>query len=257
MLAGKPDQPWNHQETDAEGRFEITGLDAREYTLDAMDPETLVRTGKLRAQAGARDVELALPADAFWKRVAGRVLSRSGEPLAGVSVSPMCDTFRLSYEGAVLSTWHSSIEGTVTDERGHFELEHVPRELVYLRLDGEESVPVEYGRHVEGGLGELSRGRLQDLEITVPLRVRLRVLLAAPGEADAVAVLDENGERITINVFEARGRHESPTVRLSEGRSEVLTITDSATTLVLLRGEDEVRRVPLTLVRGVVNEIRP
>ena len=44
---------------------------------------------------------------------------------------------------------------------------------------------------------------------------------------------------------------------LVEGRSDVLTVPDSAATLVLMSNGAEVRRIPLDLVADQINEIRP
>jgi protocatechuate 3,4-dioxygenase beta subunit len=262
LVEGRGEDRWHRETTDAQGRFEIDGLMDREYTLEAMDPATLLRARPVKAAAGARDVELVLSKEALFERVAGRVVTRSGAPVADVVVFPMCDGFRLSYQEQVVSTSHSSVDGVRTGADGRFELKDVPRDLVYLRVNGEDTLPVEYGRHVEGGLAALGgaragEGRLEDLEIVVPLRVRLRVELSNPAEADAVAVLDEAGEPIVINVIAANGRREDERMPIVAGRTEVLTVTDSAATLVLLAGNSEVRRVPLALRRGDVNVVVP
>jgi hypothetical protein len=188
------------------------------------------------------------------------VVTRSGAPVADVTVAPMCDGFKLRYQSEVVSTSHSSVEGVRTGPDGRFELASVPRDLVYLRVDGEDTLPVEYGRHVEGGLAALSgvaAGQLANLEIVVPVRMRLRVELSNPTEADGVEVLDAAGQRIVINVIAARGRREDERMPVTAGRTEVLTVTDSAATLVLFKGEREVRRVPLALTPGDVNLILP
>ena len=80
-------------------------------------------------------------------------------------------------------------------------------------------------------------------------------LLARPGFQSAP--FDERDQKVTVNIISARGRREVPVVAFAGGATEVLTVTDSAQTLVLYADGEEVERIPLALVRGEVNEIRP
>ena len=72
----------------------------------------------------------------------------------------MCDTHRIEFEAGRGSTMHRTVEGTRTDRDGRFTLENVPKSLVYLRLDGEHCLPLEYGRNVEGSFSELANGKV-------------------------------------------------------------------------------------------------
>src|SRR5262249_28760175 len=161
------------------------GLLDRDYELRAMDAKTLLRIEEKGVRAGRSDVELRLPADGLYPRVAGRVLSRKGQPIAGARVFPMCDAFQARLKGEIVSTSHDALEGVTTDAEGRFELVNVPRSLVYLRIDGEELIPLEYGRYVEGDkrferttVKELPRERIEKLEIAVERRCHLQVTLA-------------------------------------------------------------------------------
>jgi hypothetical protein len=185
------------------------------------------------------------------------VVSKDGQPVPGVHVSPMCNGFELRYQGQVVNTSHASLEGAVSAADGSFELRRIPRELVFLRLDSDDIISTEYGRGVEGGLTALSKGRIEELVIEVGLRVRMRVVLSDPSRADSLSVLDERDQKVTVNIISARGRREVPVVAFAGGATEVLTVTDSAQTLVLYADGEEVERIPLALVRGEVNEIRP
>jgi hypothetical protein len=261
VLAGH-DKLWRSVETDERGRFEIDGLAQREYTLQAMDPDTLLRVKAGPFPAGARDARLALPTDELHPRVAGRIVGSDGTPIAKARVMPMCDAFQVRLNGAVASTSHSRLQGAVTDAEGRFELRNVPKSLVYLRIEGEDLIPLEYGRYVEGdsrfervSVRALPAERIEALEIAVERRCHLQVRLADPELADAVAVLDAAGDELMLNVFVGTGRREQLRAPLAEGRSDPLAVSDAARTLVLYKGAAEVGRKPLELTPGELTEV--
>lgn len=256
FLAGRSGQSWVWEETDAAGRFELRGLMERDYTVVAMDATTLQRASVGPLPAGSRGVRVELGAGQLWRRVAGRVVARDSSGVEGVSIRPMTDAFRQRYAGQVVGTSHSTADGVVTGEDGAFELAEVPRDLVYLRLDGEGIMSMEYGRHVEGGLAALAGERIADLEIVVGLRLHLQVTLADPDAADTLEVLDGEGQPIEINVIMGTSRRESRSVGFQDGRTDVLTVGDSAATLRLSKDGREVSRRSVTLVRGEVNQVR-
>lgn len=241
---------WNRVLSAEDGSFTIGGLMDREYDVQAMDDDTLLRVEATGVRAGRSGVELVLSSEAVWPSLRGRVVNARGEGVPGVSIAPMCDSFRTKYQGLTIRTQHSSVEGTRTDEQGRFELKNVPNNLVYLRLDGTNTIPLEWGRHVEGGLAQLVGQDHDALEITVGQRCHFQVQLDNPTEADHIAALDAAGERLSLSEFTARGRRDGPTFALLEGRTPVLGVSDQATTLVLLREDEEVRRIPLRLTPG-------
>jgi hypothetical protein len=248
LLAGS-DAFWSYVETGGDGRFELGGLLDREYVLRAHDPRTLLRADSESVRAGRSGVEIRIPTDQICPRVAGRVLSLAGTPIAGATVRPMCDAFQARFRGQVLATSHDAVEGTRTDAEGRFELRDVPRSLVYLRVDGENILPLEYGRHVEGdprapegGVRELPVDRIEDLELRVELRCHVRVELADAGFADELAVLDAAGNELVISLFTGEGRRDTERHPLHGGRSDVLGVPDTGATLVLFKNGVEVAR---------------
>ncbi len=248
---------WNTVSTDAEGRFRIDGLLDRAYSLEAMDPATLLRVVRPDVPAGRTNVELVVPSDGTFEVLRGRIVDRRGEPVEGVHVFPMCDAFRTRVGGRVISTQHETTESVVTDPDGRFEVRDVPRHLAYLRIDGSETIPLEWGRGVEGGLEHMVGEDFEDLEITVGRRCHFQVELADASEADTLAVLDAAGVEQTISEYHGNGRRDGPRHPLVEGRTGSLAVTDAATTLVLYRDDVEVRRAPLELVPGEKPVIRP
>lgn len=259
-LGGREGSPWGRVETDELGRFSLAGYGEREYVVEAMDARTLVRES-VTARGGDRGVVIALPTDAVYAVLRGRVVTRAGVPIPGVEVQVVCDALRTSYAGRVMQTSHGGgDEIAVTDEEGRFALHDVPREHAYLRLDGEEMLPVEYGRHVEGGLLALVGERPEEVEIEAPVRCHFRVELA-PSEADrTLRVLDAAGEALPIDQFVGNGRRTMRDVPFPAGApasSAVLATSDAAATLVVLEGEVEVARTEIALVPGEVTTLRP
>ncbi len=256
MLAGDEKSFWHFVKSDGDGRFRIEGLLARDYHVRAMDPATLLRVEDGPFAAGSSNVELRLPTDTLYPRVAGRIVSHAKKPIAHVSVSPMCDAFQARFQGEIIGTSHDALDGTTTDEHGRFELVNVPRTLVYLRVEGEDILPLEYGRWVEGdarfanGIKELPKDKIEDLEITVDRRCHFQVELADPTSADELAVLDASGNALTINVFVGNGRSENERAPIIGGRSHSMAVSDTGTTLVVYQAGKEVLRRPLTLVPG-------
>ena len=259
LLAGSAGSFWHFVAADDEGRFEVVGLTEREYTLRAMDTETMLMSEAGPFSAGTRGVELVLPTDQLHARVAGRVTSHAGDPIANVSVVPMCDAHQARVQGRVIGTSHMTVEGTRTDADGNFELRNVPRSLVYLRIDGESILPLEYGRPHDGTdprfahlPKELPEHAVDRLEIQVAQRSHLVVELTEPGSADAVAVLTAEGRPVTLSIITATGRRDGPRLPILGERSDTMAVPDNGTTVVLYRNGEEVGRVPVQLLPGEV-----
>ncbi len=257
LLRGEGDRFWNFVETDERGEFRLEGLLDRDYTVEAMVPDTLLRAVIPAVPAGRSNLVVALPEEEVYPELRGTVVGADGEPIPDVRVFPMCDAFRMRVAGTIVGTRHARAGGTTTDAEGRFKLERVPRNLVYLRLDGAETLPLEWGRHVEGGLGELVGDDFEDLVITVARRCHFQVELDDPAEADRFAMLDARGDELEISEFVGNGRGEGFRQSLLEGRSNPMAAPDTAATIVLYLGNEEVRRAPIRLAPGERVTIRP
>jgi len=249
---------WSFEKTDAEGRFRLTGLLAREYQLSAMDPSTLQRVDAGSFRAGAEDVVIRLPRVAE-RPLSGRVLSASGAPVRGVSVMPRCDVITARLDEHSWSTVHGQVAAAWTDADGRFTLARLPERDVYLALAGEAILPAEVGRGEARGLRALAEGRDGELVVRVELQRHMQVELAESelARVDELVVLDEAGERLRIHAVQGTARFEADAYPLREGRSEVLIVSERARTLVLTRLGAEVKRVPLALTDEALNLVRP
>ena len=143
------------------------------------------------------------------------------------------------------------------------ELRNVPRSLVYLRIDGEEILPLEYGRYVEGDerfehaqVRALPTDGIDELVITVNQRAHFRVELLDPSAADSLAVLDARGVALELSVYDGDNRREGVRQPIRSGRTASIAAPDCARTLVLYRGDDEVARRVLELVPGELVQVR-
>lgn len=258
LMAGSKETVFDPVITGDDGRFVLRGLLPRDYPVRVHDPATLLLVEAGPFRAGRRDVEIAVPADAFFERVAGRVVGDDGAPVPGVRVKPMIDVLPVSQDGRIVMTNHADLEGMPTDAEGRFEFRRVPRKRVYLRVDGEGIFPVEHGRDAEGGLAGLCGGRMEGIDVPVTRRCHLKVEFAGPADAaDEAGFQDDRGSEVMINVFSAWGRRETPRVPLTDGRSDTLAVPGTTRTLILFRGGQEVRRVPVRPLSGEVTIVRP
>lgn len=247
---------WHWTETDKDGRFVLECLAERTYDLAVMDPSTLLRSVTPAVAAGRRDVVLVLDGAAVFEHLAGRVVDGRGEPVPHASVFPMCDALVIRHAGQVLGTRHETTTGTLTDEEGRFELARVPRNLVYLRIQGADTIPLEWGRAVEGGLERLAGKSPDELEIEVERRCHFQVELSVAAEADELGMLDSHGNELVISEFRGNSRNDVERHALVGGRSSTLAVGDRATMLVLYRAGSEVRRVPVRLLPGTTTSLK-
>ncbi|MCE9596215.1 MAG: sigma-70 family RNA polymerase sigma factor [Planctomycetes bacterium] len=254
---------WRSVVSADDGSFAIDGLLDQEYELQVMSDANLLRAKHSGVAAGSTGVELVLPTDQLYPRVAGRIVSRANVPVAGATIGLMCDAFQCRFQGEVISTSHARALQTVTDADGRFEIRDVPKSLVYLRIDGDDILPLEYGRYVEGDarfahttVKELPKERIASLEIVVQMRCHVRIELADPNLADEFAVLDENGAPLEVSVFEGNGRDEGERSPIRDGRSHTTGVPDSGRVLVLYKNDVEVARRGIEFTPGEVQVVR-
>ena len=232
--------------TDERGRFEANELADRAYTLRFWHPETYVVFELGPIPAGAVDVVARVPEDAVVERLVGRVFARGGVPIVGAHVV-LVFVVSSTRTGAITETAGRA----VSDANGQFELLNVPRRHVGLSVGGEDLVWTSY---TPPG-GEFD-GRAVEIEVERIAHVRLDFSSANP-QPDTFRMLDEAGEQLMIESRSADGRTSTSEASLIGGRSAVLSVGESAATLVLLRNDEELSRRALQLVGGTVNELGP
>lgn len=250
-LLGRESGPrWPFVLADGEGRFRIEGLLPREYRLAALDERSLVQARSEPVEAGRDDVVVRLAWRGEVVRVAGRVVTRAGEPVEGARVRAVADAYSLSHPGWGRfddGVWSEEVR---TDADGAFELEGLSSRVSMVLVAGDD-----IWNH--GLRGEELGEDLAELEIVVERRLHLQVELEAPRDrADGVAVLDAAGQTLPIRVMVGTGHSQSSVQDVIDGRTEVLAVPESAAEIVLLQGDAEVERHAVHLASTGVNRLR-
>jgi hypothetical protein len=236
--------PW--VETDASGRFELEGLLPRDYRLCVFDPQTLARVDAGPVAAGRRDVEIV--AETPRARVAGVATSRAGAPLPGVRVTPWCELFRSRHDRFGYVLWPARLPALLTDEAGRFAFDALPVTGTRLSFESPDVLPFVLPL---GG----EPPRLDGLAVALSARFHLKVRALDPQGVAAIRVLDTDERELEVKVFGASGVMTTGAYRLHDGESDVLSIGEEARTLSVVSPGGTERRLPLSLVFGIVNEV--
>ena len=221
----------------ADGTFVLDDLMARAYSIAAFDPRTCSRAGPWQIEAGTSDVELAFVREPT-ARVAGRIVSAHGLPWAGLRIEPQ----RSASGTDEAPQLHGATYDATTDAEGRFEFAELATSGTTLFLSG---------NYAFLSVDLASYSDLAHLEIVVPAPCELQVELTDPALADRARALDPDGK--ALETREVAGSEQGFVVtmgteaELVDGRSRLLLVAETAVTLVLYRGDEEVLRLPLEL----------
>lgn len=231
---------WSYTHTDADGRFRIEGLLPRAYSLQLMHPKTLGALNAGPFEAGEQHADIVFDTGRVY-RVAGRLVTRGGEPIANASIALM----GYAFEGV-------SIDGDVvtTGADGRFEFEGIGMGELSLWIRGDDLMPV---------LNPISDvTQASALEIAVSVRCHVKVECSGGAkQADSIRIFDEDEEALKLHEIGPGGDAASGALSLVDGRSKAFSVASEARTLVLFKEGVEVQRVSLNLVPGRLNLVRP
>ena len=251
----EPDAPnalWHWEVTDAAGRFTIDGLLPRSYTLRALDRKTLQIEERADVLAGAGEVQIEFSSSGMRENVGGRVVSRAGQPLAGVSVTALIIPKESRFQFGNVRIESRNVrygDAIVTDEQGRFEFDALPRTGVCFSYRGDSVLP---GR-VEVGADELAQGP----ELVATAKCLVEVVLDEPYRADAVAFRDVEGRGVDVITIRGGAISARTHQALVDGRSGVVAIPEDAVELVLLAEGEIVDELEVRPIPGETLEIRP
>jgi RNA polymerase sigma factor (sigma-70 family) len=213
--------------SDADGRFELRQLLAREYQVMVFDPRTASFGGPWLLAAGSGGVTLVLDAEP-GVRVAGRMVTADGEPLGeGLVLLQRVGPGGLVFNGNEVTT----------DAAGAFEFPSVV--LAGTKLTCFHPSFFVHSVALEG-LADPAH-----LELVAPRLCEVQIELADPGLADHARFHDGDGHELAALAFDSSSVSLLAELALPRGRSDVVQVADTARMLVLYQAGQEVLRVPM------------
>ncbi len=233
--------------TDADGRFELRGLLDRAYVLNVLDTRLHFGTITEPIQAGRRGVLVELPPDdlALHRKLRGLVVTRRGDPVAGVSILPFVSPVSAAervFGGTVNVSRFFEGESVRSSADGSFELVYVPRMHVSFQLAG-DAIGYAYAS-VEDVVDPANH------RFVVSVRVRVEIELADPSYADSARASDDDGLTVQFLDVRADGYSNYAELRLANGRSGSVVLPSDAVTITLWRAGELVETIPVRLVPG-------
>jgi len=218
--------------TDAEGRFTVGGLLDRAYQLRACDPHTALSVQREAVPAGSRDVVLVVPADALLAELHGVVVDRSGHGVPRAAVWPWLRANTITVCGAT----------AIADDEGRFVLRQVPRQQVDLAVNGDDidftKVPVE----------DCARQR------EVRIEVLRRCYVQIEGQTGVeLRFLDGGGKELLLECRSESSSYSTNGWTMRAPKTPLLTLPESAVTMVWSQNGRELGRKAITLQPGRVN----
>ncbi|HEU4420768.1 MAG TPA: sigma-70 family RNA polymerase sigma factor [Planctomycetota bacterium] len=237
-IVREPNACWFFATTDAEGDFELPGLLDRTYTLRALDPASGL-FGEAAGVTGGSFQQIEIRRD-VWPELRGRVLSRSGRPVAGVRVEQAVVAWGSNarvpggrYEGNALRKGRE----TTTGPDGTFVLRDVGNRNCHFRFFGDPIVPTRL--KVEAITDP------KDCTMIVQARCHVEVVLVDPTEADRVACQDGAGNEVDLAILRRDSARFETELALHNGRSGLFVVGEDAAKLVLLRKGEVVREIAI------------
>lgn len=236
--------------TGADGAFRFEGLQDREYRVDVGMHDIPATGTSAPIRAGAKGVDVVLDTSGPRADLAGRVVDRRGEPVAGARV----------YVAVTRPDSEDFIGGPSqeTDAAGRFAFQRVrgSQFMIQVGLAGIIAEPL----HVLPG------DRFDDIVVTVSRRAWFQVDLGDRADfADAARLVDVRGETIALDL--TRITHDggvttstnatATVLPIVAGRSEVGSTAERECTCVLTKDGVEVARIPVRLGGTGVTIVRP
>lgn len=228
------------ERTDRSGAFSLRGLSDRPYNVRVIDEKLGVVLESGPVAAGTGDLVLRVPADAH-RRLEGVVVDSHGNPIAGVEIELV--TPKMQVESGTY--YHNFGDTHKTDAAGRFVIERCPRRFAHVWLDGDM----------------IDSERLEvpaddaPMRIVVPRMLRLALRVTSGLGATHFAVLDAKGQRIKTSCRMPGVRRALKTHPIVVDNAPYYVVRDTGTELLLLKGKEEVGRIPLNLRAGVLNTV--
>lgn len=234
-------------DTDAYGGFELGGLEDRSYALRVYFPLSGASFITPPIAAGSVNITIDVPTDLTIPELRGRIVDRAGKPVAGIEVSIDATRWQCSYLGAGFGATSGAIGKTKSDAEGRFTLVAVPRTYAQIEVDGSSIV----ARSLK-----IPTDVSAEMEIVVDRKRFLRIEVPPGENASQFAVEDDAGTRLHMRQEEEGGIVSSATMTITEGKSPVTIVPESAKFVVLSGPEGEIRRIPIVFEADKVTVVR-
>lgn len=231
-----------------DGSFRLEGLLDRPYDIIAWDPDSLTHVVAHIPAESAANLLLTAPDPADGRRVAGRIVSRTGVPLAHARVHATLVVG--THTSSLMEIHEAAGPATWSDEAGYFQLEHGAVGPLRLTVEAGEFL-------VRNTATDLMHRdpNWENLEVAVPLRCE--IVLDAKRErppAHMLAFLNEKGARLTIRLPEEDraamgGMATWPAIPLRPGPGRSILYVNEDARIALFYDYDgtEIERRPLHL----------
>ncbi len=242
---------WQRVTTDDHGEFSIPGLLAREYEVRAVDLRTLEQVHVRGVRAGGAGIELRFSADGVLPRLEGRIVDSRGQPVPEVDVQLTAHGFiyGAGQPGAMNYVCPARGPQATSDSNGVFEFENVTRRAYQLGFGFSSE------RVLTGGFTFVDGLAVSPIEVVVQLRCRVRVDVSGSDleAATKVRFVDARDEPVAFERATAKRTYIEKSTYLSGGKSEFLTLPDTACEAVfeldgIERGRRPVRPDPNSTV---------
>lgn len=238
--------------TDKDGLFHIEGLDERTYELNVVGPKLDYAMQTRPIDAGSNNVTIVALDEDRLEELRGRVLTRLGDPVPGVFVTPWISAVAGDFavaDGSSSVTRYFYGSGATTNAEGEFVLPNVPSQWTQFYVSGPGIVP--------------SYAAVEDVEdpadfdVTVGARFEVSVEVTdSELGIDAVDAIDANGDPVPMLRIFADGYSTFASIEVTDGRTGVFALEDRATSLRLLVGARVHEEIALDWTFGEVLKIR-
>lgn len=229
-----PTMGWAWGETDADGRFQLDGLQDRAYVLSALDLASLEVIESEPIDAGSEDMRWTFPAAADGARERGQVVDENGRPVPRARVQLLHAPAR----GEILGTsgrwlFQPQLLGpaVATDSFGRFELPAFHGPGWSLRIHHPDHLPLEM---------DAAALRAAEEPLVLPRRSFLQVASDPLRATDRVEVRSSAGQLLAPFRLHHGEIDCSDGLALPGGGSGVVAVAPSVLTLHLIRGGVEV-----------------
>lgn len=223
------------EETDRAGRFTLKGLSDRSYNVRAIDKDGIVVLESGPVPAGTSDLVLRIPEQPH-RHLEGVLVDGHGVAVAGAKIRLTTHLVRTANGGNFETLGETTVSGT----DGHFVIEKCPLEHVEIWINGPGVKSIDLDVPTDEG----------PTRIVVQRVFKFGLRVTGGSTADHFAVLDAKGNRMTSIRHSPEMTSGNRVHKIVLNNGPFYEVDDQATHLLLLKGEQEVRRMPLNL-RGV------